>query len=145
MFHRTYCLTDFDWISDTRNTLTSIAIIQSADWEEMLEESKSVRQQQSTSQNMNMAQMSPPPNPHNVRPEVVRYSLMSYFKLLLSFWSSYFTKPAHNNYLRISGLPSLGTLILITLTTSGGTTTMLPTFYKNLKPLFKTFIKKALQ
>ena len=59
--------------------------------------------------------------------------LMSYPKFLLSFRSSYFTNSVRNNYLRISGLPTFGTLILITVTTSGGTTTMLPTFYKNLK------------
>jgi hypothetical protein len=38
--------------------------------------------------------------------------------------------PVRYNYLRISGLPSLGALILITLTTSGGTTTMLPYFIR---------------
>jgi hypothetical protein len=52
--------------------------------------------------------------------------------------------PVRYNYLRISGPPSLGALILITLTTSGGTTTMLPIFYKNLKSVFKTFNKKVL-
>jgi len=52
--------------------LTSIAIMQSANLSgDLLEESESIRQQ-STSQNMNMTQMFPLPNPHNVRPEVVK-------------------------------------------------------------------------